>query len=240
VTYRGGDIDGVPLRVSQYLANNGGSGGAPFILVDEAEIYLADDGAVTLDATDQASLEMSDAPTQEQALLGLLNQIWGDPEVGEQVRPRAKALNPAITKPDEHPVVVGTQTALRAAEQRVSALETLMAEQAAKANQTAEENRLRTSLGKAQERFKLTDEGLAGTIELMQSRQIADPEAAAALYVDGLPKQKPSTGSNFLPSNKLNLFGTSQQDAAWEQLHTDPDQFFADTVNRIVSDPAYG
>lgn len=58
----GGTIDGVPVRVSQYLANNGGSGGAPFILVDESEIFLADDGAVTLDMSDQATIEMSDTP----------------------------------------------------------------------------------------------------------------------------------------------------------------------------------
>lgn len=62
VTMTGGMLDGVPLRVSQYLANNGGSGGAPFILVDESEIYLADDGSVTLDMSDQATIEMSDAP----------------------------------------------------------------------------------------------------------------------------------------------------------------------------------
>jgi HK97 family phage major capsid protein len=63
VTPTGGTLDGIPLRVSQYLANNGGSGGAPFILVDEAEIYLADDGAVTLDMSDVASIEMNSAPT---------------------------------------------------------------------------------------------------------------------------------------------------------------------------------
>jgi HK97 family phage major capsid protein len=62
VTPNGGTLDGVPLRVSHYLAQNGGSGGAPFILVDEAEIYLADDGSVTLDASDVASIEMSDTP----------------------------------------------------------------------------------------------------------------------------------------------------------------------------------
>jgi HK97 family phage major capsid protein len=62
VTPFGGTLDGVPLRVSQYLANNGGSGGAPFILVDEAEVFLADDGNVTLDASEQASIEMSDTP----------------------------------------------------------------------------------------------------------------------------------------------------------------------------------
>jgi HK97 family phage major capsid protein len=63
ITPTGGSYKGVPVRVSNYLANNGGSGGAPFILVDEAEVYLADDGGVTLDASEQASIEMSDAPT---------------------------------------------------------------------------------------------------------------------------------------------------------------------------------
>lgn len=62
VTPTGGTLDGIPLRVSQYLANNGGSGGAPFILVDESEIYLADDGAVTLDSSDVASIQMDSAP----------------------------------------------------------------------------------------------------------------------------------------------------------------------------------
>jgi hypothetical protein len=62
VTVSGGTLGGIPLRVSQYLANNGGSGGAPFILVDESEVFLADDGSVTLDASEQASIEMSDTP----------------------------------------------------------------------------------------------------------------------------------------------------------------------------------
>lgn len=62
MTPQGGSLMGVPVRVSQYLANNGGSGGAPFILVDESEIWLADDGAVTLDWSDQATIEMSDTP----------------------------------------------------------------------------------------------------------------------------------------------------------------------------------
>lgn len=62
MTPMGGTIDGVPVRVSQYLSNNGGSGGAPLILVDESEIYLADDGTVTLDSSTEATIEMSDTP----------------------------------------------------------------------------------------------------------------------------------------------------------------------------------
>ena len=62
MTPQGGSLDGVPVRVSQYLANNGGSGGAILALIDEAEIFLADDGSVTVDASEQASIEMSDTP----------------------------------------------------------------------------------------------------------------------------------------------------------------------------------
>lgn len=62
MTMTGGVLDGIPVRTSNYLANNGGSGGAPFILVDESEVFLADDGSVTLDMSTEASLEMSDSP----------------------------------------------------------------------------------------------------------------------------------------------------------------------------------
>ena len=63
ITPTGGMLDGVPIFVSQYIANNGGSGGSPMILVDQDEIFLADDGNVTLDYSTEASIEMSDAPT---------------------------------------------------------------------------------------------------------------------------------------------------------------------------------
>ena len=34
------------------------------MLLDAEEVYLADDGQVTIDSSDQVSLEMSDAPAQ--------------------------------------------------------------------------------------------------------------------------------------------------------------------------------
>ena len=62
VTMTGGDLGGVPVRVSNYLADLATTGGHPLILVDEAEIYMADDGSVTLDTSTEASIEMSDTP----------------------------------------------------------------------------------------------------------------------------------------------------------------------------------
>jgi HK97 family phage major capsid protein len=62
MTATGGTLDGIPVRVSQYLASLNTTGGSPLILVDEAEVYLADDGSVTLDASREATIEMSDTP----------------------------------------------------------------------------------------------------------------------------------------------------------------------------------
>jgi HK97 family phage major capsid protein len=62
VTMTGGNIGGVPVRVSNYLSEIVTTGGHPLILVDEAEIYIADDGSVSLDTSTEASIEMSDTP----------------------------------------------------------------------------------------------------------------------------------------------------------------------------------
>ena len=172
---------------------------------------------------------------QQAALLKLLDQVWNDPKIGSSVRHRAKELNPQIQIPDEHPVAVEVRSELSETQKRLQSLEKLYEEQKTATASREAENKLRADLGKAQSRFKLTDDGMAGTIKLMQERQISDPEAAAALYVDSLPKQAPTVGSSiFAP--EFNLFGTKSKDDAWEALHTDPDKFFRDTVNQVFSE----
>jgi HK97 family phage major capsid protein/HK97 family phage prohead protease len=63
ITMLGGRLEGLPVITSQYLPNSV-SGGDMVVLMDASEVYLADDGQVTVDASDQVSLEMNDAPTQ--------------------------------------------------------------------------------------------------------------------------------------------------------------------------------
>ena len=55
--------------VDETLGLRDRSGGDIVVLMDASEVYLADDGQVTVDASDQVSLEMSDAPAQS-ALTG--------------------------------------------------------------------------------------------------------------------------------------------------------------------------
>jgi HK97 family phage major capsid protein len=60
ITVKGGQFEGIPVITSQYVPNE--SGGAMMALVSASDIWLADDGAVTIDASREASLEMSDGP----------------------------------------------------------------------------------------------------------------------------------------------------------------------------------
>jgi HK97 family phage major capsid protein/HK97 family phage prohead protease len=53
----GGILFGFPVITSDYVP------AAVVVLVNAADIYLADDGEITIDSSNEASLEMSDAPT---------------------------------------------------------------------------------------------------------------------------------------------------------------------------------
>lgn len=57
----GGSFLGVPTIVSDYLPVD--SGGGMVILLNASDIWLADDGQVTIDASREASLQMLDNPT---------------------------------------------------------------------------------------------------------------------------------------------------------------------------------
>ncbi|EJI2509756.1 phage major capsid protein [Salmonella enterica] len=57
MTMIGGKFLGLPAIVTQYA-------GSLLVLLDAPNIYIADDGEITIDASREASLEMSDAPAQ--------------------------------------------------------------------------------------------------------------------------------------------------------------------------------
>jgi HK97 family phage major capsid protein/HK97 family phage prohead protease len=65
ITMNGGTFNGVPVIVSDYLPVD--SGGGMVILLNASDIWLADDGQVTIDASREASLQMLDNPTNSSA-----------------------------------------------------------------------------------------------------------------------------------------------------------------------------
>lgn len=62
VTMNGGAFAGLPVIVSEYVPSD--TAGGYVFLVNASDVYLADDGDIAVDMSDQASLEMSDTPTQ--------------------------------------------------------------------------------------------------------------------------------------------------------------------------------
>lgn len=61
ITVNGGTLDGTPVIVSDYMP------AGVVILVNASDIWLADDGQVTIDASREASLQMLDNPTNNSA-----------------------------------------------------------------------------------------------------------------------------------------------------------------------------
>lgn len=59
VNMNGGEFAGLPVIVSQYVPND------VVILVNASDVYLADDGGVSVDSSREASLQMDNAPTND-------------------------------------------------------------------------------------------------------------------------------------------------------------------------------
>lgn len=62
ITMRGGTLLGFPVITTQYCAGVGSPTGDILIFVNADDIYLADDGQVSIDASREASLEMDTSP----------------------------------------------------------------------------------------------------------------------------------------------------------------------------------
>lgn len=65
ITMNGGTFMGVPVVISDYVPYT--TAGSIVVLVNASDIWLADDGQVTVDASQEASLQMDTAPTVNSA-----------------------------------------------------------------------------------------------------------------------------------------------------------------------------
>lgn len=65
LTLNGGTFMGIPVIVSDYLATD--TSGGMVVLANASDIWLADEGQVTIDASQEASLQMLDNPTNNSA-----------------------------------------------------------------------------------------------------------------------------------------------------------------------------
>lgn len=81
VTMAGGTLYGVPLVTSNSVPNSV-SAGTIMVLAAQPEIFLADEGGIEIDASDQASLELNDAPTASGTTGASLVSLWQENLLG--------------------------------------------------------------------------------------------------------------------------------------------------------------
>jgi HK97 family phage major capsid protein/HK97 family phage prohead protease len=85
ITMKGGTLRGFPVLVSENLTSVGSPGTQTIVAVKASEVFLADDGNVTVDASDQASLEMLDGSLSQDGTAGTgasLVSLWQNGLVG--------------------------------------------------------------------------------------------------------------------------------------------------------------
>lgn len=70
LTMAGGSLLGFPVITTTAMTSTGSPVSNIIVAVKASEIYLADDGVVTVDASDQASVEMLDASLQQTGIVG--------------------------------------------------------------------------------------------------------------------------------------------------------------------------
>lgn len=173
----------------------------------------------------------------------LFDSLWNDPKHGRNVKLAVREKIPGLPMPeiDEPDRILSEVDArykpvleqVEATNKRLDAWE--------KSRQDEElDGKFRKQLDAARAKYKLTDEGQDGVIALMKERQIADPEAAAALYMDRLPKSQTTNARNasaYGGSSYANLFGMrGDGDERQALLATNPDQFFESEVLNVLNE----
>lgn len=83
INMNGGTFQGLPVIVSEYVPTV--TAGAYVMLVKASDVYLADEGGITVDMSREASLQMDDAPGTQDATSGTgtsLVSLWQTNSVG--------------------------------------------------------------------------------------------------------------------------------------------------------------
>lgn len=172
---------------------------------------------------------------------GLMDKLWNDPKRGLDIKKAAKEIDPTLKVPDLEIVSAVTEP--------VNAKLTEITEQNQKLNERLdkltkdltdkdEEGKLRTSFDKVRKEYSLTDEGVESVVGLMRDRQIADPEAAAALWARQQPKPpKPIAAPSYLPAS-LDITGKLGSEDDIKQWLADPMKKFDSVVADILNESA--
>lgn len=174
---------------------------------------------------------------------GLLETLWGNKETGTAFKRMVKKVNPQAKIPDlelAEEFAEPINKELGTLKEQNAALLKRLDERDAKDKDERDLRDIHAKIDDVARKRGLTDEGKAGLIKTMQDRQIADPDAAALLYLDSLPKAAPIKGHAALPQ-RMNLFGVNtpeKQDEQIDKLFKDPQGFMDDEIANVLNEAA--
>lgn len=145
---------------------------------------------------------------------GLLDKLYSDKKTSTQFKRLAKEADPEgrlikvpdLDLADEFAKPIKDEIAV-VREENKKLLERIDARDKTEKD-TADLRSINERIDDVVSKRRLTDDGRKGLIELMQKRQIADPDAAAALYIESLPKPDSQRASSILPQ-RLNKWDGS-------------------------------
>jgi hypothetical protein len=181
----------------------------------------------------------AEAPGQNR-MQALLDRLWADKTaLGGGVRKAAKDMFPDISLPEDAAEVVVAPLKAElddTKKQLQGALERLAAREKAEADLKTEQE-LGLALANARAKYNLTDAGYQKMLDRMnETKNVTDPEAAAAWVMSQLPKPEPVSTPSWLPEPS-NLFGAQKREEQWEALHKNPRQYLDDQLREFVRDP---
>lgn len=144
------------------------------------------------------TLTPADLAVRERAF-DIVNKLWNRPDFQRL----AKEADPTIRTAADvaEPFVAPVRAELEVVKASNTALTDRIDKFLAGQTEMAEDTKFRAKLGDTQSKYRLTDDGMNDVMALMKERQIADPEAAAALWQANQPKPKVSLGSSLSPSS---------------------------------------
>jgi hypothetical protein len=167
----------------------------------------------------------------------LLGRLYGDPKLGTQFKQLLKAHNPNLSIPEidaARPHVERLDKIEKTTSDAIGALSKKFDDYLDKQRERDEDADLHGKLGRVRSDFSLTDEGMEKLKKLMVDRNIADPEAAAALMTRQTPPA-PAAPSGFRP-DRWNL--TRNTDDSSKHLLDDPEGWMEDEATRVWQEVA--
>jgi len=174
-----------------------------------------------------------------QRALALLNRMADHPDTGIAFKKMAKKVDGTLQFADldmAEKIQAPIAEKLTAAEKRLAALEEERQAEKAAREQEKTLAGLKDEVAAAAKKFGLSDEGREKMTLRMQEKGNIDAEAAAAWVAAQQPKAKPASGTGAFAPTALNPWGAAKKDDAFELLHTNPEDWMTQEVEKIMAE----